>query len=157
MAPAKKRTLANITRLPAHIRDDIQRLLKGGVVVDDLLGAFQAHYTVTRRLSHGHVLCALGTLKKLKLDRMIDPAAGRMRNIAMALIVSRIVHPRSKLATLEALSSDRLASSLSAELGLEDVEEHEVYAAMDWLYGKKDAIERRLARQHLKEGGRGAL
>ena len=148
----KKRTLANITRLPANVRDDIQRLLKGSLVVDDLLDAFQAHYTVTRRLPHGHILCALGTLKKLKLDRIIDPVPSRMRTIAVALIVSRIVQPRSKLATLEALSKDSLTSSLSVELGLEDLQEHEVYAAMDWLYGKKEAIERKLARQHLKEG-----
>ena len=65
----KKRTLANITRLPPHVRDDIRRLLKGGIVVDDLLHAFQKHYTVTRSLAHGHILCALGTLKKLNLDR----------------------------------------------------------------------------------------
>ena len=62
------------------------------------------------------------------------------------------MQPRSKLATVDALSSDSLASSLSVELGLEDVQERDVYAAMDWLYSNKDAIERRLARLHLKEG-----
>ena len=148
----KKRTLANITRLPAHIRDDIQRLLKGGLVVDDLLDAFQAHYTGTRRLPHGPVLCALGSLKKLKLEGLIEPVPSRMRRIAVALVVRRILHPRSKRAPLDALHGDSRSSSLSAELKLEDIEEHEVYAAMDWLYDRKEAIERRLARQHLTEG-----
>ena len=68
----------------------------------------------------------------------------------LALIVSRILHPGSKVATASALQDQ--TSSLGAELKLENVHENEIYQAMDWLYKRKGAIEKELAARHLKEG-----
>ena len=41
---------------------------------------------------------------------------------------------------------------MGEELGVEDADEDELYAAMDWLVERQQAIERRLANTHLAEG-----
>ena len=149
---SRKTTLANITRLPEYARNLISEVLRGGMVVHDLVDALKENFTFVRRLAHGHVAATLGTLRKLKLDRLIDTKHCRARNIVLALIVSRILGPRSKLATAQALKQESETSSLGHELGLSNVHENEIYEAMDWLYARKDSIERRLAKRHLTEG-----
>ena len=104
---SQQTTVANITRLPAEAREGIRELLKGGFVVHDFLEAFEQTYTITRRLPHGHVAAALGILRKLSLARLIDRSSSRVRNIA--LIVARILKPRSKLATAAAIRDDSVA------------------------------------------------
>ena len=149
---SRKTTLANITKLPEYARNLISEVLRGGMVVHDLVDALKENFTFVRRLAHGHVAATLGTLRKLKLDRLIDTKHCRARNIVLALIVSRILGPRSKLATAQALKQESETSSLGHELGLSNVHENEIYEAMDWLYARKDSIERRLAKRHLTEG-----
>ena len=63
----------------------------------------------------------------------------------IALIVSRILAPTSKLATAKALDPPTAASSLGAMLGLGPVDEDELYAALDWLLARQPAIETALA------------
>ena len=149
---SRKSTLTGITKLPEHVRNQIRDLLRGGFVVHDLVEALKERFTFTRRLPHGHVAAALGTVRKLKLDRWIDTKPSRKRNIVLALITARILCPRSKLATAQALKEESQTSSLGHELGLSRVHENEIYEAMDWLYARKDAIESRLAKRHLTEG-----
>ncbi|MBV9000337.1 MAG: IS1634 family transposase, partial [Solirubrobacterales bacterium] len=55
----------------------------------------------------------------------------------------RVLHPASKLATARLLSQ----STRGAELGVEDADEDELYAAMDWLLERQQRIEDRLARR----------
>ena len=57
-----------------------------------------------------------------------------------------------QLATVRAVNPDTAASSLGEVLGLGVVQEREVYAALDWLPGQQERIERALARRHLSEG-----
>ena len=147
-----KTTLANITKLPIEVILDIRELLKGGTVVHDAHQIVQAVMADVRRLSHGHVAATLGTVRQLKLDTLISPRATRVRNIILALIVSRILDPTTKLATAEALRDGGDTSSLGAELGLENVHDNEVYQAMDWLHKRKARIESGLAKRHLREG-----
>ena len=130
----------------------IRELCRGGVVVQDALGFFKEVYQSVQSMPHGHVAAALGTLRQLELDQIISPRATRVRNIVLALIVSRILHPGSKYATASALREQDQTSSLGAELKLENVHENEIYQAMDWLYKRKGAIEKELAARHLKEG-----
>ena len=73
----------------------------------------------------------------------------RERDLAYALICSRVLRPRPKLSTL-AWWND---TTLGGDLGVAGASRNEVYAAMDWLLGRQDAIEATLASRHLSEGG----
>ncbi|WP_422656536.1 IS1634 family transposase, partial [Mycobacterium sp.] len=135
----KHETLANLSKLPSEAVDAIEATLKGQTLVP----AGQA-FTITRSLPHGHVAAVTAMAHKLGLPALLGPA-GRARDIAFALIVSRVVRPASKLSTL-AWWPD---TTLGVDLGVADAPIDEVYAAMDWLVGRQDAIEKQLAARHL--------
>lgn len=150
---AQKRTLANLSRLPRDVIDALKAFLKGGTV----LGTGPEELEVERSLPHGHVAAALGTIRKIALDRLIlstakDPASRRHCDLVVALIVDRLVAPRSKLGFVRAVDEETAASSLGAVLGLGEVKEHEPYAALDWLVERQRRIENGLARRHLEDG-----
>ena len=67
------------------------------------------------------------------------------------MIVARVIDARSKLATARALNPESAVSTLGQILGLEAVDENELYAAMDWLIRRQRGIEQRLARRHLSD------
>src|SRR5947209_3713343 len=123
-------------------------LLRGGTVIPP----DQQAITITRSLPHGHVAAALGTARKIGLDRILGPDGNRCRDLTLALLVSRILDPASKLATARALSPATAASSLGDALGLGDVDEDELYTALDWLLARQPAIETELAKRHLSNG-----
>jgi hypothetical protein len=151
----KKRTLANLSKLPLDVVEGLRTLLKGGVA----FGSAGEALEIRRALPHGHVSAVLGTLRALGLERLIaggklDPAAARLKDLALAMIVARVVAPGSKLSTLRALTPETASSSLGLVLGLagEKIEIREIYAALDWLGERQDRIETRLAKQRLGEG-----
>ena len=144
----KKRTLLNISDWPRERIVGFKALLRGGAVIP----ADQEAISIVRSLPHGAVAAALGTARKIGLDRLIGPDGNRCRDLVLALAVSRILDPGSKLAASRALSPDTAASSLGAELGLGPVDEEELYAALDWLAVRQAAIEKALARRHLFGG-----
>lgn len=144
----KKRTLCNLSDWPqAHI-EGLRGVLKGGVVIAPDREAF----TITRSLPHGHVTAALGTARRIGLDRLLGPEGNRPRDLVLAMMVARILDPGSKLAAARMLSPATAASSLGTELGLGEVGEDELYAALDWLAERQPAVETTLARRHLKNG-----
>jgi hypothetical protein len=93
-----------------------------------------------------------GTARKIGLDRLLGPDGNRCRDLVLALIVSRLLEPGSKLAAARALSPDTASSSLGQQLGLGMVDEDEVYTALDWLAVRQPAIETALAKCHLAGG-----
>jgi hypothetical protein len=143
----KHQTLGNLSHLPAHLIELIRRGLRG----EDLLAASDA-FAIVRTRPHGHVAATLGTLRLLGLDRLVSSTADRRRDLVVGMIVARILEPRSKLATAQALDAGTLHSTLGEALGLETVHEEELYAAMDWLLGRQARIEAKLAGRHLEEG-----
>jgi Transposase DDE domain len=144
----RKRTLCNLSDWPvAHI-EGLRGVLRGGTVIAAECDAF----TVLRTLPHGHVAAALGTARKIGLDRVLGPDGDRCRDLVLALLVSRILDPASKLATARALSPDTATSSLGEMLRLGAVDEDELYIALDWLLERQPAIETTLARRHLNSG-----
>ena len=58
----------------------------------------------------------------------------------------------SKLAASRALSPATASSSLGEVLGLGEVDDDELYAALDWLLTRQPAIEATLAKRHLTNG-----
>src|SRR5258705_880668 len=95
---------------------------------------------------------ALGTARKIGLDRLLGPDGNRCRDLTLALVVSRILDPGSKLAAARALSPDTATSSLGEQLALGVVDEDELYSALDWLAVRQPAIEAALAKRHLSRG-----
>jgi transposase len=139
----KNRTLANLSHLPVEQIELIRRVLKGETLVspDDA-------FSITRSRPHGHVEVVLGTIQKLGLDRLIASKRSPERDLVMAMIAQRILFPCSKLATARHWHTTTLAE----ELNVADADENDLYAALDWLLGRKQAIENKLAGRHLKEG-----
>ena len=148
----RKRTLLNLSNWPAEHIEGLRGVLKGGVVIP----AGQEALAVERSLPHGHVAAVLGTARAIGLDRLLGPKntrePSRPRDLVLAMIVSRVIAPTSKLATAKALDPATAASSLGVELGLGEVDEDELYAALDWLHERQGAIETALAKRHLKGG-----
>ena len=144
----KKRTLLNLSDWPHNVVDGLRALLKGGSVMpsgDDGI-------TIRRSLPHGHVAAVLGTLRSIGLDQLLGPAGNRCRDLVVAMIVARLIAPVSKLATAKALDPATAASSLGSVLGLGEVDEDELYVALDWLLERQPQIEDALARRHLSNG-----
>ena len=144
----KKRTLANLSKWPDDLVGGLRILLKGGVALPSLGDAFR----ILRSRPHGHVAAALGCARNLGLEKLLDRRRSRERALAAAMILARILEPRSKLATARSLRSETLTHTLGEELGVADAGGDELYRAMDWLLKRQDRIERHLAAKHLEDG-----
>src|SRR6266567_6307641 len=79
-------TLANLSKLPDHMVDTVEAALRG-----EILAPAQGTpaVTVTRSLPHGHVAAAMAMASKLGMPRLLGPA-GPQRDLALALIISRV-------------------------------------------------------------------
>ena len=147
-----KTTVLNITVLPDHVIEGLRILLRGGMAVDDPKIALEKAFRFGESTPHGHVAAVLGTMRALGLPQMIGAKNSRRRRLVLALIAARIIKPKSKRATQDALRHKTSTDSLGRELGVEQCDTDDLYDAMDWLLARKSAIEKRLARKHLKEG-----
>src|SRR5262245_35530611 len=132
-------TLANLSALPAATIDAVRASLAGKTLV-----AAADELRTVRSLPHGHVAAVWAQAMALGLPALLGPA-GRERDLAMALVVSRVVAPAPKLATVSWWAD----TTLGVDLSVADASTDEVYAAMDWLVGRQDAIEAKLAARHL--------
>ena len=146
----KKRTLANLSKLPDEVVDNLRLSLKGASVVNpeelpDLC-------TVLRSLPHGHVACVLGTINKLGIPQLIESKKSRSRDLVVAMIAARIINPAVLLATARGIRKETANSSLGELLGLSHGDRNEYYEALDWLLSKQIDIEHSLASRHLKNG-----
>jgi hypothetical protein len=148
----KKRTLANLSDWPEARVEALRRVLRDEAVAPSSPDAL----IMQRSLPHGHVAAALGTLRKLGLDRLLSAQGGRLasREVALcvAMIVARLIEPASKLATGRLLDDETASCSLGQVLELGAVDEQELYGALDWLAEQQARIEKALARRHLTNG-----
>ncbi len=144
----RKRTLANLSKLPDETIEGLKILLKGGQAVKSIFDAFE----IIRSRPHGHVAAVLGTLRKIGLDQIICASSSRERDLVLAMIVARIIDPSSKLATCRGLNPETCTSTLGELLRVAHADSDELYAAMDWLLEKQPQIEQSLAQKHLSEG-----
>jgi hypothetical protein len=132
-------TLANLSALPAEAVSAIEATLKG----ERLVPAGQA-VTITASVPHGHVAAVHAMAAKLGLPALLGPAC-RERDLALALVISRVAAPASKLSTLTWWAD----TTLGADLGVAGASTDDIYAAMDWLEHRQDVIEKQLAARHL--------
>ena len=141
----KKRTLANLSALPLDQVEMIRRVLKG-----EKLGPTEELFEVIRSQHHGSVQALRTAMHRLGFDKLISPRSCRERDLVIAMVAGRLIAPEaSKLAMIHAWRD----STLADELGVADADEDELYEAMDWLIGQQGAIEQRLGKRHLVEGG----
>jgi hypothetical protein len=135
----KNETVANLSALPDHVIDLIDAGLKGQQLVP-AAGAV----TITGSVPHGHAAAVHAMAAKAGLPALLGPA-GRQRDLILALIISRVIQPGSKLSTLTWWAD----TTLGADLGVAEASTDDIYAAMDWLEHRQDAIEAKLAARHL--------
>jgi transposase len=138
-----KRTLANLSDWPAQKVAALRRVLR-----DEPLVSPDDAFAIERSWPHGHVEAVLETIRHIGLDKLIGAKRTRERDLVLAMIVERLIAPCSKLATTRMWHSTTLAQLLAVE----DADEEELYAAMDWLLERQGRIEKRLAARHLDEG-----
>jgi len=75
----RKRTLANLSSWSGEKVETLRRLLKN----EPLVGRDDA-FDIIRSLPHGHVGAVLGTLRKLGLEKLIDPKPSPRRDQVLA-------------------------------------------------------------------------
>jgi Transposase DDE domain len=138
----RKRTLANLSDWPKDKIESLRRLLR-----DEPLVSPHDLFRTQQTLPHGHVEAILSTLRKLGLDTLVSSKRCRERDLVVAMIAERLIHPCSKLATTRYWHSTTLAE----ELGVSDATEDDLYEAMDWLLERKPRIEKKLAERHLSD------
>jgi len=143
----KHQTLGNISHLPADLIETIRHRLRGELPPGATNG-----FQIVRSLPYGHIAAVLATLGHLGLDRIIASRPSMQRSLVLAMIVARVIEPRSKLATVRALKPQTATSSLAMELGIEIDDERALYEAMDWLVQRQGRIENKLAQKHLRDG-----
>jgi hypothetical protein len=139
----RNETVGNISHLPEELVELVRAGLRGEPV-----GVVSDAFEIERSLPAGHVTAALAMARRLELARLLDRSPSRERELVVAMICQRAICPASKLATVRAFSQ----STLADELGVADADEDDLYGAMDWLGGRQERIEERLARRHLKDG-----
>ena len=137
-----KRTLANLSHWPPQKIETFRRLLQ-----DEPLVSPQDLFSTQKTLPHGHVQAILIAMRKLGLDSLIASKRCRERNLVMAMIAARLLHPCSKLAT----TREWHTTTLAEELSVADATEEDLYQAMDWLLERQPRIEKKLAARHLSE------
>lgn len=144
----KKRTLANLSKLPRDIVEQLRLLLRGGQAVADFEDALEIGEEpppwACRRSTRDHF--------QTGLDQIISSEKSRELSLILAMIIAWVLAPQSKLATARGLDPETAASSLGEVLGLGRVIENDLYFAMDWLGEQQERIENTLAAKHLKDG-----
>ena len=139
----KNETVGNISHLPEELVELVRAGLRGEPV-----GVVGGGFEIERSLPAGHVAAALAMARRLELTRLLNRTSSRERDLCLAMICQRAIAPASKLATARAFDQSTLASAL----GVEGIDEDDLYGALDWLGARQERIEDRLARRHLKDG-----
>ena len=139
----RKRTLANLSKLPREHVEALRRMLKGEKLVP-----CEEAFTIERSLPHGHVRAVLGTIRKIGLQNLIASRPSRQRDLVLAMVAERLLHGCSKLACTRLWHTTTLAE----ELSVQDADADDLYKAMDWVLERQERIEKKLAHRHLAEG-----
>jgi hypothetical protein len=150
----KSRTLANLSDWPQEKIEALRRVLRGDLwsVPVGTAGGAAAPFEIVRTRPHGHVAAVLGTLRRVAVDTVLASKRSPERDRVVAMIVARVLAPASQLALARELHAETLHSTLGECLGLESIEEDDLYEAMDWLLERQERIEQQLAKRHLSEG-----
>ncbi len=143
----KKRTIANLSKWPDHIVEGLRVLLKGGVALPSL----DLDFSILRTRPHGHVAAALGSVRRLGLEKLLDGRRSPERAQACGMIVERILDPGSTRAAARSLDEETAIHTLGEELAISEADEDDLDRALDWLLRRQDRVQRRLAAERIGE------
>jgi transposase len=133
------RTIANLTNWAPERIVAMERLVKGEF--DDWSG----------EMTSGEIFGVLFALKQLAdqvgITRVLGSAAESRLNLF--LILARIAHGGSRLSAVRWAKQHTVADVLA----LEEFDEDDLYAALDWLASQQERIERELYQAYVKEQG----
>ena len=138
----KSRTLANLSKLPAEAIDVLRRSLKG----ENLFSTDSFEIIEDGSPAHGHVDAVMTAMRRLDFSKLICSRRSPQRDLVVAMVVARILEPKSKLATTLWWTD----TTLPEMLDVSDADEDDLYGAMDWLLERQGGIESKLADRHLK-------
>ncbi len=140
----RKRTVANLSSLPDDQIEMIRRVLKGEKLTapEDLFDIVPGGSRL-----HGHVEAVLTAMKQLRFENLLGSRPSVQRNLVVAMVASYILRSQSKLAITRWWHT----TSLPEILAVTDVDEDDLYEAMDWLLERQDRIEKKLAGRHLQD------
>ncbi len=145
----KNRTLTNLSGWPADRVEALRQVLKGRTSIGPKL---EDAFEIIRSRPHGHIAAVLGIIRQSGLDRLLARKVQPERELVLAMVVDRILAPRSKLAMTRGLNAETLDSTLGEMLGLGSCDEDDLYQGMDWLLKQQERIEDALAKRHLANG-----
>ena len=140
----KNETVGNISHLPAPLVEVVRRALRGETFVPA-----SERLEILRSRPHGHVQAVRAAMEQLDFAALIASRPSPERDLVCAMVAARVLAPQTKLATTRWWHTVTLAQ----EFGVEQADEDDLYAAMDWLFERQDSIQRKLAARHLQEGG----
>ena len=106
-------------------------------------------FEITRSRPHGHVQAVASAMARLDVAALLSSKPCVERDRVLAMITSRIVAPHTKLAT----SRWWHTTTLAEDFGVAQASEDDLYAAMDWLLARQNAVQKKLSSRHLREGG----
>ncbi len=139
----RHRTLANLSALPRQIIEMIRNSLRGETYIP-----VGKALRVLRSRSHGAVWAVWQVMRRLGLPELLGPA-GAWRDRALAMILGRVLRAASKRFAVRWWQGTSLPEWLE---GAADIRVQTLYQAMDRLLERQPAIERALARRHLRAG-----
>jgi transposase len=139
----KNETLGNLSHLPESLVDIIRRSLQGESFVP-----VAERFQITTSQAHGHIQAVTAAMERLDFASLVASKPCDERDLVLAMVASRIVAPHTKLATTRWWQTTTLAE----DFGVADADEKDLYAAMDWLLGRQDRIQKKLATRHLAPG-----
>jgi transposase len=140
----KNETLGNLSHLPDALIEIIRRSLQGETFVP-VASAFE----ITRSRPHGHVQAVAAAMARLDMAQLLASKPCAERELVLAMMASRILAPHTKLAT----SRWWHTTTLAEDFRVADATEDDLYAAMDWLLARQDAVQNKLASRHLHDPG----
>jgi len=139
----KNETVGNLSHLPDHVVELIRQALKGEALVP-VAEAFQ----INTSSPHGHVQAVRMAMRQLGFEDLVASHPGPERALVLAMVAARILEPQTKLSTTRWWHT----STLAEDFGVAEATEDDLYAAMDWLLARQEAIEKKLVARHLNEG-----
>jgi hypothetical protein len=139
----KNETLGNLSHLPEALIEVIRRALRGEAFVP-----VGERLEIVRSKPHGHVQAVRAAMQRLGFESLIASRASCERDRVCAMVAARVLAAHTKLATTRWWRTTTLAE----EYGVEEADENDLYAAMDWLLERQGSIERKLAARHLSDG-----
>ena len=140
----RKRTLANLSALSDAQIEAMRAILRG----ESLAPAVEQFEAIASR-PQGHVAAVRVAMQRLDFANLIGTRSSRERDWVCAMVAARILAPHTKLATTRWWHTTTLAE----DFGVAEANEDDLYAAMDWLLARQNAIQKKLAARHLYVGG----